>query len=911
MSSIKVQCICGRTLKARAAFAGKRATCPSCGDQVTIPVQVTPPALPSSKKNQEDDDWWEEPMVITEFLDPPGEAMEIEFDEEPVEPKEPIMRRMFEAMLDPRSIQWMLMIGGGLLVIGLIVLLINWLDVKTPYIIASAMGVGTLLTLAGGWYLTLKTKYKVASRALTFLACVVAPLNLWYYHAQGIVTLENHLWVGGVICSLMYIATVRLLRDPLFMYAVEVGITLTVLLFLPIINVTVDATTLSITFLVMGAISIHAERLFAASSEEFPRQQYGMPLFWAGQVQTAFALVVLFGSQTLSWLDKPLTTLFGKGFQGNLLTDQHFLAGFLWLIGTYLYLYSDVVVRRIGLYIYLAAFCLLMAIVTIVGSQFDQPELVIIALAVVGLGTNMIRSKVIKPDDQLMRVTAPIGLILSGIPLLIGWLLFIRSNSGDIWGETFSVEVMFVVAMLVVTISNRISAYLCREKSLKQTAIYLFFSAAGLLLAAAGALPLMKVTLWYQQAPLLMLIPLGYILASRYWRGRLLERPLGWVAHAATAIILVHVLFATMQETAMTQEIGLLFRPMKDQMQSLLLGLVFAQASLFYALAGLFRRRSVNAYFSALAACCALWQWLGYFGVETHFHTLLYAMLGLITLIVSRSLGIQYEIVYNNRGEKSRALRGRGQTAFQCGNAILSIALLSAFWQGMIRLVNGNPTWIENSILLMTTATSVVAAWMVPKGAWRRIYSSAAIVLTGLSVITITLEWLKDLNLGEKVELIAVVTGIGLLIASYIARFREKEERNDLVDVGLLMGSLLAAAPLLMAVIYHRWWGDGISMVDEIGLLAVTIIMLVSGISWQAKAPTLIGGGCLGLYLIIMIVEIAQRAHEMVGIAIFMTIVGGVVFALGVALSIYREKLLALPDKIANREGVFNIMTWR
>jgi len=178
-------------------------------------------------------------MQVTEFLDPPAARITT-----PKEEKQPVLRRMFEALLDPRSIQWMLMLGGGLLVLGLIVLLINWLNIEAPYVIAASMGAGTLVVLGGGWSLTLKTKYKTAGRALTFLACVVAPLNLWYYHAQGIVTLENHLWVGGVLCSLLYIATVRILRDPLFMYAVEAGVTLTALLFLPVLNVSVDATTL-------------------------------------------------------------------------------------------------------------------------------------------------------------------------------------------------------------------------------------------------------------------------------------------------------------------------------------------------------------------------------------------------------------------------------------------------------------------------------------------------------------------------------------------------------------------------------------------------------------------------------------------------------------------------------------------
>jgi len=46
-------------------------------------------------------------------------------------------------------------------------------------------------------------------QALTFLGCVVAPLNLWFYHAQNLITVQGHLWVGGVVCCLLYAATVN------------------------------------------------------------------------------------------------------------------------------------------------------------------------------------------------------------------------------------------------------------------------------------------------------------------------------------------------------------------------------------------------------------------------------------------------------------------------------------------------------------------------------------------------------------------------------------------------------------------------------------------------------------------------------------------------------------------------------
>jgi len=65
------------------------------------------------------------------------------------------------------------------------------------------------------------------------------------------------------------------------------------------------------------------------------------------------------------------------------------------------------------------------------------------------------------------------------------------------------------------------------------------------------------------------------------------------------------------------------------------------------------------------------------------------------------------------------------------------------------------------------------------------------------------------------------------------------------------------------------------------------------------------------LYLIILIAELAHGAEKFLGIAIFMTIVGALIFAGGILLSAYRERLLELPDKIAKREGIFHIVNWR
>jgi hypothetical protein len=48
-----------------------------------------------------------------------------------------------------------------------------------------------------------------------------------------------------------------------------------------------------------------------------------------------------------------------------------------------------------------------------------------------------------------------------------------------------------------------------------------------------------------------------------------------------------------------------------------------------------------------------------------------------------------------------------------------------------------------------------------------------------------------------------------------------------------------------------------------------------------------------------------------VAIGIYLVAGGAVVFLLGLLLAVYRDRLVALPQRIANREGVFRVIGWR
>jgi hypothetical protein len=169
---------------------------------------------------------------------------------------------------------------------------------------------------------------------------------------------------------------------------------------------------------------------------------------------------------------------------------------------------------------------------------------------------------------------------------------------------------------------------------------------------------------------------------------------------------------------------------------------------------------------------------------------------------------------------------------------------------------------------------------------------------------------LIDLSGWQKLEVFSVVVGVGMLVAGHLGWFREENgERSEAVGLGLALGSILATLPLVIAVLYYRGADGDPSMFDEMALLTVAVLMLVTGLSWKIKATTLWGSSALTLYLIVLVASLAYRPQ--VAIGVYLAVGGAIVFALGIVLSIYRDKLLEIPDHVAKRTGVFLILYWR
>jgi len=180
-----------------------------------------------------------------------------------VHPKATPRRSILEILLDPRSIQWLLASGGVLLVVGLVIWLASLGVFKNTLVVATCLGAGTLVLLAGGCATVRLTRYQLAGRALALLACLVMPLNLWFYHANGLVTLEGHLWLAALVCCALYAAAAAILEDPVFVYVLMAGVAMTGCLILADMHKLMQVAAPATLLVSLGLIALHAERAFA------------------------------------------------------------------------------------------------------------------------------------------------------------------------------------------------------------------------------------------------------------------------------------------------------------------------------------------------------------------------------------------------------------------------------------------------------------------------------------------------------------------------------------------------------------------------------------------------------------------------------------------------------------------------
>lgn len=330
---------------------------------------------------------------------------------------------------------------------------------------------------------------------------------------------------------------------------------------------------------------------------------------------------------------------------------------------------------------------------------------------------------------------------------------------------------------------------------------------------------------------------------------------------------------------------------------NLALAVFFAEAALFYVLAAFYRRHAVNVYLATAAGCAALWQLLSFYQLDDTWYILAFALAGLALLIVHRLASLE-----------SFRISGLTGTGFHCANALLAFSFVAGSLIALTRLASTGAV-AQGPILAMLAvlvAISLAAVALVQDTSWRRVYvlttiGQSALALGILAIFSHITPW-------QKVEIVTVILGLGLLVLGHIGWYRERKDQHDLVSFSLFLGSLMVALALIIGVISWRTYGI-FHWPDELGLLIVGIVLFLTGMMFRLRATTIAGVAQLFVYLATLLIYLPWSQMNLA--AILLMAGGGAIFAIGLMLSVYRDRLLALPQKIRERQSIFRVLNWR
>ncbi|MFO0978870.1 MAG: hypothetical protein U0996_20850 [Planctomycetaceae bacterium] len=817
----------------------------------------------------------------------------------PPEPPKP-RRNIMEILLDPRSIQTLLGLGGVLMVVGLVILL--WLNnFFTPQITAIGMAVINVVVLGAGMQLIRGTRFQMAGKAVSLLACAVMPLNLWYCHGNDLVTVDGHLWVAAVLISALYAAAAWVLKDEAFVYVFCGGITLTGLLVLADLppspmrfwEIASPATML----VILGLIGVHLERAFVPGPGPFSRERFGMAFFWSGHAQVAAGLILLLGAHVGGdWLYeiwfKPVYESL-QAVPSPVCGRLRWLSLILILAGIWSCIYSDLVVRRRGILIHIAGGLLLWAevlLIQILNLRLGVDSIIAI-LAVTAIAIHAIR--MFTPQESVMTRSFPaFGVVLSIIPVFMGFVVYMDNlGAKAVWTDQ-APRWTFALVMLLTAAANRMGAWVTDPSRTRVRTTFFFATGAASMIAAVALLAAAGLNQWQSHAPVMMLLPLGWLIASGLYGTRPAAQPLWLVAQTAAVVMLISSL-ATGVQGFFSKDVG--------SSVHLSLVLFFVEAAVFYALSYWMRQSHRSVYAASLMGCAAFWQLLAWFGFGTQAYLLSFSGAGLIMLLIYR-LGLL----------ENTSARALTEILYLSAMAALSLAFVSSVFYGLNQLVSGTmrpDTSVDwgfvgfiGAMLVMSISAVLLSAQASSRN-WFIVTSIGQAI-----VLALALHKLINLSPWQQVELFSVVIGLLLVISGYAGWYREQDSESSFVSLSLFIGSLLITIPLAIATWIDRGH-DVFRPLNEFGFLFASLALLTLGIMSQLKSTTLIGSGMTVLYFLTLLIFVPWSRLNSVALAI--TIGGGLLFGTGLGLAFFRDRLLSLPDRIRKREGIYRVFDWR
>jgi hypothetical protein len=245
------------------------------------------------------------------------------------------------------------------------------------------------------------------------------------------------------------------------------------------------------------------------------------------------------------------------------------------------------------------------------------------------------------------------------------------------------------------------------------------------------------------------------------------------------------------------------------------------------------------------------------------------------------------------------------------GQVVFFIATLATMLLGVQTLViyeAETRLWPIISTLLLEALLASIFYQMFLKQPSGNLFYACSITNIGLAgVLVVTLMQLPD---WRKFELASIGVGLGMLVLGMKAWYAEMQERHPQPNVSplLLLGSLLVSIPMVLVVMGYRSQNQ-FMILDEAMMLILGVVLLGLGCLCQLRIPAISGAALTMIYLLGLLLFFPWGQ---LGTASLVLAGGGAgLFLLGLGLSIFRDRLLALPQQVKEHRGIFQVLGWR
>ena len=836
-------------------------------------------------------------------------------------------RRLIEQLLSPEAIQRMMMCGGGVLVLGFIGWLWSIGVFENPVVVAATLGTITLSVLAAGVAMVRYTRYQLAGTGMSLLASLAMPLNLWFYDAQGLITLKDggHLWIPAAVCCVIYALVARALRKPTFVYAFVGGIVLTGMLFLADLAVGRFWQLMPpATFLVIaGWLCIHAERLFGTEGD-FSKASFGKAFRISGVAVLTAGLGVILGGQLAAlfhdwfqWLDLPAIA-----------TDRSQKIWALVLLGCSaggcLFEFSFDRSRRAyaASAFGLAAWCVVSAM-----DIFAIPlRLPYIAIAFCGwlVANNLFDGHAGRPADPAWLRGKYRGIAIQaathGLLAAAFWQVFAATGG---FGNRFVLAkfdwiiTLQLVCTAVAAFSTglRVARWRLRENAM-------FFRLAGVSVATLAALSV-PVVVGIQSLDLVAACGLVIPVVCALWTLFHYQEPTPIktndddvrISDSSSDALQLGLFGQLDQVVPVATSVGV-FMTLLSVLGLWLDGQVVVYAAWLtpawilavasFALLASARGAAAmfNQVFGAVTAIGAGNCLLGYIGIDWDYSLVLSATFTGVVLAASgywkRFSGSANEVANEETPANLLVLGGTGA------------GMLLALSRMVDHDVSMGLLWMMGAQLFAILVTSL----MTKSAGWRATFRAAGLANCIATVCVINS--LINTTFIHKFELGTILVGISLLVIGHISWYREGDKKDQSATDALLVGSLMTTVPLLIGLAAYRSFdlsGDTSGawnwmLFHEITVLLAGFALLAAGLGCKIRFTTIAGATLLGTY-VLSLVALLRMPTMLNSVSTIMMIGGGSCFLIAVGLSVYRDRIMSLPSKIREGDGVFRVLHWR